>query len=521
MLPCVVRLYVPNVSGTTSILGNVYLQTHRPRGSAVHEISRTELDKCVATRTRRWSALWLMPTKWLGSVLSGRPAMMLTEQDSACRLQSTSPHDSLRRSRVTRITTSSANRSDRCLMRCLYTISGYQHQHGLSTASKNRHIQRQLRVNERGCRAWSDSSHQACIQHRTEAHALSKPLQKAHSLLRVCLSFLYATTSRSVQSIAITASINDRRGQDCCNLQSYSTLHTKPRKVPILYRRSFARSRSSMGSPRPTAARGVLATAFRTTWSLSTWRKNIFSASPFRHTPAISRLARRPRHPLLRRSEHRISKGGVVCVGYDKSSRREIAALTGSGQGADQGDIYYLIGSAQAHPTKRDSTWFGTGSPEKPRTELLWGGPDSVCERGAQIHPSTRPPRRRARHRHRCCRCRRRRRRRRRCLTGRSRSLVNAALLPPSLPFGLPVPLTAPPHGPACCISSFLRCYQTSGWLPVAAAPAAGRQRPGAAGLAAGGSLFTNTASVIPLSLSPPHLLALFPPPPCGRGHPV
>ena len=79
--------------------------------------------------------------------------MMLTEQDSACRLQSTTPHESLRHSRVPRITTSSANRSDRCLMRCLYTISGYQHQHGLSTASKNRHIQRQLRVYERGCRA--------------------------------------------------------------------------------------------------------------------------------------------------------------------------------------------------------------------------------------------------------------------------------------------------------------------------------------------------------------------------------
>ena len=70
------------------------------------------------------------------------------------------------------------------------------------------------------------------------------------------------------------------------------------------------------------------------------------------------------------------------------------------------------------------------------------GRPDSVCEGAAQIHPSTRPPRRRPRHRHRCCR---RRRRRRRCIAGSGRPLVNAALLPPSLPLGLPVPLTAPP----------------------------------------------------------------------------
>jgi len=137
-----------------------------------------------------------------------------------------------------------------------------------------------------------------------------------------------------------------------------------------------------------------------------------------------------------------------------------------------------------------------------------------VCEGVAQIQPSTRPPRRRPRHRHRCCHCRLRRRRRRRCLAGPGRPLVNAALLPPSLPVGLPVPLTAPPHGPTCCISSFLRCRQTSWWLPVAAAPAAGRQRPGATGLAAGDSLFTYPASLIPLSLSPPLLPAPFPPPP-------
>jgi len=131
----------------------------------------------------------------------------------------------------------------RWLKRCSSPISGYQHRHGLATASRKRHTQWQLHVYVRGCRAWSDSSHPAYIQHRTEAHALFKPLQKEHSLLRVCLSFLYATTSRSVQSIAITASINDRRGQDFCDPQSYSTLHTKPRKVPILYRRTFARSR--------------------------------------------------------------------------------------------------------------------------------------------------------------------------------------------------------------------------------------------------------------------------------------
>jgi len=65
MLLCVDHLYIPNVCGTTSILGNAYLRIHRPGASAVHKIGRSELDKCEATRTRRRGALRLTPPRWL------------------------------------------------------------------------------------------------------------------------------------------------------------------------------------------------------------------------------------------------------------------------------------------------------------------------------------------------------------------------------------------------------------------------------------------------------------------------
>ena len=61
------------------------------------------------------------------------------------------------------------------------------------------------------------SSNPAHIRHRAQTHALSKPIQKAPSLLRVCLRFLCATASRSVPSVAIMESIKDSRGQDCCD----------------------------------------------------------------------------------------------------------------------------------------------------------------------------------------------------------------------------------------------------------------------------------------------------------------
>ena len=45
-----------------------------------------------------------------------------------------------------------------------------------------------------------------------------------------------------------------------------------------------------------------------------------------------------------------------ACRPSQPQTRREIAALTGSGQGVARGDIYYLIGPAQAHLTRLDST---------------------------------------------------------------------------------------------------------------------------------------------------------------------
>jgi len=70
--------------------------------------------------------------------------MTITEQDSACRLQSKTPHDYLIRLRVTCIATLSAYGSDRWLTHFSSPISGYQQGHGLSAASRKRHIQEQL-----------------------------------------------------------------------------------------------------------------------------------------------------------------------------------------------------------------------------------------------------------------------------------------------------------------------------------------------------------------------------------------
>jgi len=110
-----------------------------------------------------------------------------------------------------------------------------------------------------------NSSQPAHIQNGAQAHTLFKLFQKAPSLLRVCLRFLRATASRSVPSVEMKKSINDRRRQDCCDSEFHSTLSTKLRKVPIVCRRAVARSGSSLVWPRTTAARRVSGAAFPTT----------------------------------------------------------------------------------------------------------------------------------------------------------------------------------------------------------------------------------------------------------------
>jgi len=81
------------------------------------------------------------------------------------------------------------------------------------------------------------SSQVTHIQHGAYAHALSNPIQKVLSVLRLCRSYLCATAFRSVTSVAIMESDSDRTCQDYCDTYSHSRLRTKPRMVPILYRR--------------------------------------------------------------------------------------------------------------------------------------------------------------------------------------------------------------------------------------------------------------------------------------------
>ena len=81
--------------------------------------------------------------------------------------------------------------------------------------------------------------------------------------------------------------------------------------------------------------------------------------------------------------------------------RREIAALTGSAQGAAQGHFGDLIGQAQAHLTQCDSTSCGPGSPVYPRVRarvewlskrLCAGGPRFTALRPPAAPLPTLPP---------------------------------------------------------------------------------------------------------------------------------